>query len=488
MAKAAGSGDGEDPSGDAGGPLLGGGSSSGSGRDGKGGGPDGGTAGDDGEGPRSPFGGGDDDMASSVKRFVTIFLFILALFVIFDQELRAATGDMAGAVLEPLFAFNHQWPVFTFFPVAVVMVLVTSTLRHVMMDWKEMARVQHVMSHVNKELFRATREENKYKIKKLNEIKESDEFTQMQAQQMSGTWKVMGPTMIIAVAIFAWMFSFAAAPIAFDVQAPSGTVFLAWDGADLHAAGVADGATTSFVAGEAGTVHVFAPPGANAPFGEAGAVRGYDGKAFTGPVLGPLNVSRGRTVDLEPGTYRVQTLPGDSDLRVGDAALDYALVVVNGSAAAGGGGPGPLQVVRVPPVAEGGTAPSFTVAEGETVRILVPVREEPTAGELHVRFTWTVGQETRTRTEQVPADEAWVLEDRPAVTVVSMQGRVPWAEFDLNGTTLLPNWILLYSLFTIPFGYLFQKVFKALSYHGELEEADAQRTAGGGGGGGAPPS
>lgn len=400
--------------------------------------------------PDAPLGGDEDqDIGASVRRFVTIFLFILALFVIFDPQLRDAMGGAVGAVLGPLFAFDHRYPVLTFFPVAILMVLVTSGIRHVMMDWKEMAKVQHLTSHLNKELFQATKDDNKYKMKKLNELKESDKFAELQSKQMSSTWKVMGPTMLIAVAIFAWMFSFAAAPVAFTVDAPEGSTVMAWDGNLAHAKTIDGG--TDIPVGQSADVYVFADRTATVD-----VVRDWDGTSFKGSGLGPIPLDEGRTIDLEPGSYRVRTIAEDSDLSAAGADLVFPVVVVEG--------PDGMQVQKVWP--GGDDAPTIEVPVNATVTGLVPAKFGPAeAGITRIEFEQvdaTGGEATSTRID-LTEEHVYVLPG-PTAHVVAKTGHVPWAEFDLNGTTLLPNWILLYSLFTIPFGYLFQKVFKAWEY------------------------
>lgn len=406
--------------------------------------------------PDAPLGGGQDqDVGASVRRFVTIFLFILALFVIFDPQLRDAMGGAVGAVLGPLFAFDHQYPVLTFFPVAIVMVLATSAIRHVMMDWKEMAKVQHLTSHLNKELFQATKDDNKYKMKKLNELKESEKFAKLQSKQMGSTWKVMGPTMLIAVAIFAWMFSFAAAPVAFAVDAPEGSTVLAWDGNLAHAKTI-DGGTDIGV-GQSADVYVFADRSTTVD-----VVRGWDGTSFKGSGLGPLPVQEGRTIDLEPGTYRVRTIAEDSDLTAAGAELVFPIIAVEGP-------DGAMQVQKVWPA--GGDAPTIEVPTNATVTGLIPSKFGPAeSGITRIEFEQvgaTGGESTTTRVDLT--EEHVLVLPGPTTHVVAKTGRVPWAEFDLNGTTLLPNWILLYSLFTIPFGYLFQKVFKAWEYRHQAD-------------------
>ena len=50
---------------------------------------------------------------------------------------------------------------------------------------------------------------------------------------------------------------------------------------------------------------------------------------------------------------------------------------------------------------------------------------------------------------------------------------VPWGQAtDLLGTNLLPNWILLYSLLTLPFGQAIARVLKYFSFRKRLQELE----------------
>ncbi len=56
---------------------------------------------------------------------------------------------------------------------------------------------------------------------------------------------------------------------------------------------------------------------------------------------------------------------------------------------------------------------------------------------------------------------------------------VPWAaSVDLNAATVLPHWILLYGLFSSPFGMLFGRALKYFSFTRALERREAEASAG----------
>ena len=56
---------------------------------------------------------------------------------------------------------------------------------------------------------------------------------------------------------------------------------------------------------------------------------------------------------------------------------------------------------------------------------------------------------------------------------------VPW-EFnaDMENQSVLPNWILLYSLVTLPFGQVLQRVLKLFSFRRKLRELEYKQPDG----------
>jgi uncharacterized membrane protein (DUF106 family) len=54
---------------------------------------------------------------------------------------------------------------------------------------------------------------------------------------------------------------------------------------------------------------------------------------------------------------------------------------------------------------------------------------------------------------------------------------IPWAMsvplYGVNGTTLLPNWILMYSLISIPFGQVLMRALRYFEFRKKLREIEA---------------
>ena len=109
------------------------------------------------------------DPKKQMNQFITIFIFVFAMFVLFDQSLRTWLGTMVGYVLEPLVGLNGSMPVVTLFLTGIIMTSLSIVLRHFFTDYVGQAESQKIVSAFNKELQKARLENNKYKIKKLTE-------------------------------------------------------------------------------------------------------------------------------------------------------------------------------------------------------------------------------------------------------------------------------------------------------------------------------
>ncbi len=138
-----------------------------------------------------------------MSRMVTIFIFVLAIFILFDPTLRSALGTFVGYGLDPLFAFNHDYPVVTLVLTGLLMAALTILVRHFFTDYVEQARSQKIVAAFNKELRDARKENNSFKIKKL--LAEQPKILQKSMEQTMTQFKLLPVSMIIVVPIFAWI-------------------------------------------------------------------------------------------------------------------------------------------------------------------------------------------------------------------------------------------------------------------------------------------
>lgn len=149
-----------------------------------------------------------------MSRMVTIFIFVLAIFVLFDPSLSKALGTFVGYGLDPLVAFNYQFPIVTLVLTGLTMAALTIIVRHFFTDYVEQARSQKIVSAFNKELREARKENNSFKMKKL--LAEQPKIMQKSMAQTTTQFKLLPVSMIIVIPIFAWLSVFVAAATALN--------------------------------------------------------------------------------------------------------------------------------------------------------------------------------------------------------------------------------------------------------------------------------
>lgn len=157
-----------------------------------------------------------------------IFLaFGLVILILFNEALRQALGNAVGVVLGPVIGFGYVYPLLTIFLASLILVVATTAIRHFMVDWVQMARVQEAMRSFQKEFSAARKENNTYKIKKLTDAQ--PEVMQLQAEMSTEQMKPMAFTMLLVVPIFAWLAHLFFVPGAGDPTAPGAFISSAHD-------------------------------------------------------------------------------------------------------------------------------------------------------------------------------------------------------------------------------------------------------------------
>ena len=141
--------------------------------------------------------------AGSLMTFVS---FALVLFILFNPGIRTTLGQWVSVVMDPVFGFHGRWPVLTILLSGTFMVLATTVIRHFTTDWLEQARMGAYMRSFNKELMAARKENNTYKVKKLQD--RQPEVLRMQQEIQAKQMKTMPLTMVVVVPLFAWLLLF----------------------------------------------------------------------------------------------------------------------------------------------------------------------------------------------------------------------------------------------------------------------------------------
>ncbi len=139
----------------------------------------------------------------SMSRFLMIFLFLLALYAIIDQQVGTSFASIAGVVLFPVFGFGGTLPVLTILLLGLVTTTVGAVLRDHYTNWVKMARTQRVMRAWSHERLEAMRKGQQTRLQKLMEAQK--EFSKDQMEMMTSPYKATAWTMFFFIVIFVWL-------------------------------------------------------------------------------------------------------------------------------------------------------------------------------------------------------------------------------------------------------------------------------------------
>ena len=89
-----------------------------------------------------------------------------------------------------------------------IMVAATTVMRHFTTDWLDTARNQAMMRHFQKEFGQARKDNNTYRMKKLQDVQPM--VLERQQEMSKKQLKTMPITMIVVIPLFAWLFGFVA--------------------------------------------------------------------------------------------------------------------------------------------------------------------------------------------------------------------------------------------------------------------------------------
>ena len=137
--------------------------------------------------------------------FLTMFLM---LYIIINPGLRVTMGNVAETLLEPRIGFDGAYPAVTILLAGMVMIGGTTVIRHLLVDWQQMAEVQLKMQAYNKALSDARKEGQQARVQKL--MKMQPEVLMLQSGMMSNQMRPMVFTMLIAIPIIMWLYEFTA--------------------------------------------------------------------------------------------------------------------------------------------------------------------------------------------------------------------------------------------------------------------------------------
>ncbi|MCJ2531567.1 MAG: EMC3/TMCO1 family protein [Candidatus Thermoplasmatota archaeon] len=147
------------------------------------------------------------------NQLLMMFMFIAMMFILFIPEARMGLGFVMGVVLQPLIGFDGRFLVVTIFLAGAIPLTISTLLRHRMTNWVTQGRMAATNKALGKEMREAVAKRNQVKMKKLQEVRAEvmREFMPVQMAQ----FRTLPITMILFIAIFAWLsFFIASTPFA----------------------------------------------------------------------------------------------------------------------------------------------------------------------------------------------------------------------------------------------------------------------------------
>jgi len=159
-------------------------------------------------------------MCQGPSGFIFILSFGFLMLIMFDRNLGNSVSDIIGLFLYPVIGFGGSFPIFTMLGAGLLTIVISTTIRHFTMDWLDLARKQRIMNEYNKAVREATKSGNQSRVEKLQS--ENQEIMGMQSSMMMGQMKASILSMVIAILIYRWLYSFI-----WDVAQP--TVTVPWD-------------------------------------------------------------------------------------------------------------------------------------------------------------------------------------------------------------------------------------------------------------------
>ena len=143
------------------------------------------------------------EMCQGPTGFIFIFLTMVTVYVMFNMELRLMLAEKLGIVLYPLIGFNGNYPIITIFLGALLLISVTTSVRHFQTDWIDMARNQKRTKAINKDLRKAKMGGDSKKEREITDYQQKMMATQQ--NMMFGNLKTMISTLLIVIIIFTWI-------------------------------------------------------------------------------------------------------------------------------------------------------------------------------------------------------------------------------------------------------------------------------------------
>jgi len=144
-------------------------------------------------------------MKGKVKKILDKTLFALGLaftFGVFSSEFRLQIANAVAVVLDPLLTLPIHIVIFI---LAAITAAYSSVIQKYTVDTEKMKEIQQIVMAFHKEYAEAVKQNNKYKLKKLEEKK--PEIQKLQGEMMGSQMRTMSYTVAVTLPIFYWLWA-----------------------------------------------------------------------------------------------------------------------------------------------------------------------------------------------------------------------------------------------------------------------------------------
>jgi uncharacterized membrane protein (DUF106 family) len=131
---------------------------------------------------------------------------VLFIGIIFSEDFRISLGLALDALLFPLSSFKFH---ITILFLSILTATYSNIIQKYTMDYEKLKKGQQILREYQKEYMEAMKQDNKFKLKQLEERK--TEIQKIQSELMSMQFKPMFLTFVVTIPIFAWLWEKAVA-------------------------------------------------------------------------------------------------------------------------------------------------------------------------------------------------------------------------------------------------------------------------------------
>ncbi len=145
-------------------------------------------------------------MKNIISKFVMILGAVLFIGILFSRDFRLELGLWIDSLMLPFVGFKFHIVIFI---MSIITGFYSNLIQKYTVDYKKLKYAQKVLREYQKEYMEATKQNNQFKLKQLEQRKE--EIQRLQSEMMSMQFKPMFYTFVVTIPIFAWLWEKAVA-------------------------------------------------------------------------------------------------------------------------------------------------------------------------------------------------------------------------------------------------------------------------------------